>query len=70
MLLPGSVGKIAKPFTKENYTTNVNAFLQAAQKFGVPSDRLFKTEDLVEGNNIPAVINCMLTIGRIVSNKI
>lgn len=69
VLQPGSVSKIVKPFTKENYTANVNSFLQAAQKFGVPSDKLFKTEELVEGSNIPNVINTMLTIGRICFEK-
>ena len=67
VLLPGSVPKIAKPFTKENYITNVNAFLQAVQKFGIPADKCFKVEDLVDGTNIPAVINTMLATGRLVT---
>jgi hypothetical protein len=66
-LQPGTVSKIAKPFTKENYLANVNAFLQGVQKFGIPSDKCFKAEDLVDGGNIPAVINTMLAIGRLVS---
>lgn len=69
VLQPGSISKIAKPFTKDNYNANVNAFLQATQKFGVPADKCFKADDLVEGTNIPAVINTMLTLGRLVRSN-
>lgn len=68
-LKSGSVSKIEKPFTKEAYTKNVNSFLQAAESFGVPSDRLFAAADLVEGENIPKVVNALLTLGRLCYEK-
>lgn len=67
VLKPGSVAKIAKPFTKDAYAQNLSAFIKGAESFGVPSDKLFAPADLVEGENIPKVINCLLTLARLVS---
>lgn len=47
----------------------VNSFLKAAESFGLPSEKLFAANDLVEGENIPKVINSLLTLGRLVSFK-
>jgi len=69
VLKPGSVAKIAKPFTKDAYTQNLSAFIKGAESFGVPSDKLFAPADLVEGENIPKVINCLLTLARLCYEK-
>ncbi|RWS24074.1 muscle-specific protein 20-like protein [Leptotrombidium deliense] len=69
VLKPGSVSKIQKPWTKDKHMENVNSFLTAAKSFGVPDDKLFKAEDLVEMSNIPAVTNCLLTIARMCFDK-
>jgi len=69
ILQPGSVAKIAKPFTKEKQLENVNAFIAAMKAYGVPEDKMFKTEDLNPGDNIPNVINGLLALGRVCYDK-
>lgn len=64
VLQPGSVAKIKKPFKKEDQLENVNSFLAAIKKYGVPEDKCFAPEDLNPGTNIPNVINCILALGR------
>ena len=43
---------------------NINKFLEAASKFGVPSQELFQTVDLWEKQNLNAVIICLQALGR------
>lgn len=63
-LKEGSCPKPKKPFTKEAQLENIAAFLEGAKKYGVPEDKLFQPADLHEGSNIPAVIGCLLAVGR------
>lgn len=65
---PGSVGKIQKPWTKENQRANIQAFLDAARAYGVPDEHLFSVEDLNEKTGIPNVIKTMIYLGKAVSN--
>ena len=54
-LKPGSVKKIndgAMPFKQME---NINSFLAAAGKYGVPTTDLFQTVDLYEAKNMNAV---------------
>jgi len=64
VLKEGSVPKTKKPYTKEAQAENINMFLEAAKAYGVPEDKLFKPEDLQSGKGIPAVITCLLALGR------
>lgn len=66
-LKPGSVGKIQKPWTKDNQRANIQSFLEAARSYGVPDDKLFSVEDLHEKTGIPNVIKTMIFLGKAVS---
>ena len=64
VLKPGSVAKIKKPFTKDACHENLSNCISAIQAFGIPEDKLFTVEDIIEGQGIPKVVNCFLAIGR------
>ncbi|KAL3313441.1 Muscle-specific protein 20 [Cichlidogyrus casuarinus] len=64
-LMPDSVKKInADPKMPFKIMENINAFLQAAQKYGVPANDLFQTVDLFEKKDIGQVGQCLLALGR------
>lgn len=42
-------------------------FQEAAKKYGVPHEEIFQTADLFERRNIPQVVLCLYSLGRIVS---
>merc|ERR1712004_353333 len=44
---------------------NVQAFLAAAKKYGVPDEEVFQTPDLFEARNIPQVVLCLYSLGRV-----
>ena len=44
---------------------NIQAFLVAARKYGVPAEELFQTADLYERRNIPQVVLCLFSLGRV-----
>ena len=44
---------------------NIQAFLVAARKYGVPAEELFQTADLYERRNIPQVVLCLFSLGRL-----
>lgn len=66
-LKPGSVGKIEKPWTKDNQRANIQSFIDAARAYGVPDEHLFSVEDLHEKKGIPNVTKCMVYLGKAVS---
>ena len=44
---------------------NIQAFLGAARSYGVPDSELFQTADLYERRNIPQVVLCLFSLGRL-----
>ena len=44
---------------------NIQAFLGAARRYGVPDSELFQTADLYERRNIPQVVLCLFSLGRL-----
>ncbi len=44
---------------------NIQAFLCAARQYGVPAEELFQTADLFERRNIPQVVLCLYSLGRL-----
>ena len=44
---------------------NIQAFLVAARKYGVPAEELFQTADLYERRNIPQVVLCLFSLARL-----
>ena len=49
---------------------NVQSFLNAAKKYGVPDEEVFQTPDLFEARNIPQVSLCIFSLGRIIKNEL
>ena len=47
---------------------NVQSFLAAAKKYGVPDEEVFQTPDLFEARNIPQVSLCIFSLGRATQN--
>ena len=43
---------------------NVQSFLAAAKKYGVPDEEVFQTPDLFEGRNLNQVALCLFSLGR------
>ena len=43
---------------------NVQAFLAAIKKYGVPDEEVFQTPDLFEARNIPQVTLCIYALAR------
>jgi len=62
---PGSVKKFRETGTPFMLMENIQAFLQAAKKYGVPAEELFQTADLFERRNIPQVLLCLFSLGRL-----
>ena len=44
---------------------NVQSFLSAAKKYGVPDEEVFQTPDLFEARNIPQVSLCIFSLGKV-----
>lgn len=65
--MPNSVPKINKDSGKFKCMENMNFFQTACKKYGVPDVDLFQTVDLYEKRNIPAVVQCIMALGRTVS---
>ena len=43
---------------------NVQSFLAAAKKYGVPDEEVFQTPDLFEARNLSQVALCLFSLGR------
>lgn len=63
-LKPGAVSKVAVGAEKFHLMENINKFLKAAQDYGVPHDKLFRTIDLFEKKNIPEVTGGIIALAR------
>ena len=66
-LSPKAVSKITTKGGGFALRENVNAFCNAARKYGVPDNELFQTVDLFEKKNIGQVTLCIHALGRAVS---
>jgi len=62
---PNSVKKYKETGTPFMLMENIQAFLGAARKYGVPDSELFQTADLYERRNIPQVVLCLFSLGRL-----
>merc|ERR1711915_228139 len=60
----GSVKKFKEKGPAFLLMENVQAFLAAAKKYGVPDEEVFQTPDLFEARNIPQVVLCLYSLGR------
>lgn len=63
-LSPKAVSKITTKGGGFALRENVNAFCNAARKYGVPDNELFQTVDLFEKKNIGQVTLCIHALGR------
>ncbi|KAJ3042546.1 hypothetical protein HDV00_007080 [Rhizophlyctis rosea] len=66
-LRPGSIPRISTKPLPFLQMENINNFLSAAQRLGVPSAELFQTVDLFEGKGMQQVVVTILAISRIVA---
>eukprot|EP00092_Neocalanus_flemingeri_P017892 GFUD01019358.1.p1 GENE.GFUD01019358.1~~GFUD01019358.1.p1 ORF type:complete len:183 (+),score=47.46 GFUD01019358.1:39-551(+) len=64
-LQPGSVKRVKEKGPAFMLMENVQAFLSAAKKYGVPDEEVFQTPDLFEKRNIPQVVLCLFSLGRV-----
>lgn len=62
---PASVKKFKEKGPAFLLMENVQSFLAAIAKYGVPNEECFQTPDLFEARNIPQVVLCLYSLGRI-----
>lgn len=67
-LQEGSVKKVNQSTMAFKCMENINAFLDAVKKLGVPSQETFQTIDLWEKQNLYSVIVCLQSLGRKAGN--
>merc|ERR1712061_828220 len=65
---PESVKKFKEKGPAFLLMENVQTFLAAAKKYGVPDEEVFQTPDLFEARNIPQVALCLYALGRATQN--
>jgi len=65
---PESVKKFKEKGPAFLLMENVQSFLNAAKKYGVPDEEVFQTPDLFEARNIPQVSLCIFSLGRATQN--
>ncbi|CAG9132120.1 hypothetical protein JYU34_006713 [Plutella xylostella] len=64
----GSVKKVNQSAMAFKCMENINAFLEAAKKLGVPAQETFQTIDLWERQNLYSVVTCLQSLGRKAGN--
>ena len=69
-LKPGSIPKINSQGGQFKMMENINKFQSAIKDYGVPDIDCFQTVDLYERRNIPQVTQCIMALGRTVSERI
>ena len=67
---PGSVKKVNTKGGGFALMENLAAFQKAIKTFGVPEEEIFQTVDLFEARNVKAVVKCLLSLGRTVSESV
>lgn len=65
---PNSVNKVNQSTMAFKCMENINAFLEAAVKLGVPPQETFQTIDLWEKQNLYSVVVCLQSLGRKAAN--
>merc|ERR1719493_52793 len=64
----GSVKKFKEKGPAFLLMENVQSFLAAAKKYGVPDEEVFQTPDLFEARNLSQVALCLFSLGRATQN--
>lgn len=67
-LQEGSVKKVNQSTMAFKCMENINAFLEAVKKLGVPPQETFQTIDLWEKQNLYSVVVCLQSLGRKAGN--
>ncbi|KAI5646563.1 calponin-like domain-containing protein [Phthorimaea operculella] len=67
-LQPGAVKKVNQSSMAFKCMENINAFLEAVVKMGVPPQETFQTIDLWERQNLYSVVVCLQSLGRKAGN--
>ena len=65
---PGSIRKIKESGPAFFLMENIQSFIKAAEKYGVPDEELFLTPDLFEERNIAQVSLCIYSLARTTQN--
>jgi len=63
-IAPNSIPKFKEKGPAFLLMENVQSFLAAAKKYGVPDEEVFQTPDLFEARNIRQVTLCLYSLGR------
>lgn len=63
-IMPGAIPKIQSSNMPFRQMENINSFLSAIEKWGVPKFELFMTVDLYENKNIVQVIDTIFAVSR------
>jgi len=63
-IAPNSIPKFKEKGPAFLLMENIQAFVGAAKKYGVPDEEIFQTPDLFEARNIPQVTLCLFSLGR------
>jgi hypothetical protein len=61
---PNSIPKFKEKGPAFLLMENVQSFLTAAKKYGVPDEEVFQTPDLFEARNLSQVVLCLFSLGR------
>jgi len=63
-IVPDSIKKFKQKGPAFLLMENVQSFLAAIKKYGVPDEEVFQTPDLFEARNIPQVTLCLYALAR------
>merc|ERR1719291_720411 len=67
-IVPGAIKKFKQKGPAFLLMENIQAFLAAIKKYGVPDEEVFQTPDLFEGRNLPQVALCLFSLARATQN--